>query len=543
MRSVAETGQGTASAAALALQIEEYLAEYPGAAILEDGRVLFDLRHARYSIADSHGRCVWQLWSEERNVVRSVIATERRASCLRVMTRRLGAAKPTSLDVVPGNDRRTPTTRDAQRRQYLRLLERVIERRWPEGKVDGFRAASDLEHSFGPAYVRGCLLQGPRAEAVIGIGSEESSALIDGILTVGLLWLDHCRQRSLTKSAGKSKRGESSRHFNGLTVVVPEGAWRTTAERMAWLNQGAAAFQLFTLNERSEELTEVDFHDTGNVESRLVHAFDVTAARERAASSLERVMALVSEPERRRVEVRVHSATEVGLLLHGLEFARVRRGASSRSFAAKEQITFGAGSNETPLTPQTELLCRQLLGRLFENRHPDGTHVNPLFRLQPERWLESRIRMGLAEFLPGLRGDFLYSQVPAIGSGERGMLDLLTVDREGRLVVIEVKADDDMHLPLQGLDYWIRVRALNADRKREGNRENGAFERQGYFSGVEVAEKPPRLLLIAPALRIHPSNETVLRYLSPQVDWELIAVGEHWRQDLKVVFRKRNAVP
>jgi hypothetical protein len=255
---------------------------------------------------------------------------------------------------------------------------------------------------------------------------------------------------------------------------------------------------------------------------------------------LKRILELVPEAERSRIEVRVHSATEVGLLLHGLEFARVRQGVSSRSFTHEEEITFGAGANETTLTLETELLCRRLLGRLFASRHGGGTHLDPLFRLQPERWLESRIRMGLQEFLPGLRGDFLYSQVPAIGSGERGMLDLLTVDRGGRLAVIEVKADEDMHLPLQGLDYWIRVRALNADRRKDGNRETGAFERQGYFAGVEVAARPPKLLLVAPALRIHPSNETVLRYLSPEVDWELIAVGEHWRQELMVVFRKRS---
>jgi hypothetical protein len=160
--------------------------------------------------------------------------------------------------------------------------------------------------------------------------------------------------------------------------------------------------------------------------------------------------------------------------------------------------------------------------------------------LQPERWLESRIRTGLAEFLPGLRGDFLYSQVPAIGAGERGMLDLLTVDPGGRLTILEVKADEDMHLPLQGLDYWIRVRALNAEREVTQNREVGAFERQGYFAGIEVANRPPRLLLVGPALRIHPSNEIVLRYLSPQVEWELVAVSEHWRRELKVVFRKRS---
>ena len=39
-----------------------------------------------------------------------------------------------------------------------------------------------------------------------------------------------------------------------------------------------------------------------------------------------------------------------------------------------------------------------------------------------------------------------------------GILDLLSVDRDGRLAVIELKADEDLHLALQGLDYWVRVR-------------------------------------------------------------------------------------
>ena len=67
--------------------------------------------------------------------------------------------------------------------------------------------------------------------------------MVDGILTLGILWLDHCRQK-----------GDGRRHFGGLKVIVPAGAWRTTAERMAWLNHAAADFQLFTLDERSEEL-------------------------------------------------------------------------------------------------------------------------------------------------------------------------------------------------------------------------------------------------------------------------------------------------
>jgi len=338
------------------------------------------------------------------------------------MTRRMGAPKPQALELVPNSDRRTPTARDSARRQYQRLLERVLTRAFLGAKVDGFRSAMDLEHSFGPAYVRGRLLKGTAADAVIGISQSESSAAIDGVLTLGILWLDFCRQKSDTR-----------RHFGGLKVVVPAGAWRTTAERMAWMNHSAADFQLYALDERTEELVLIDYRDCGNQTARLMHAFSPGAALERCSSGIDRVLSLLPENEKPRVEVRPQSAAEVALLLHGLEFARVRHGASAHSFAQQEEITFGAGANETPLTPETEDLCRELCARLFASRRRDGTHNDPLFRMQPERWLESEFRSGLAELLPALRGDQVYSQVPALSSGDRGMLDLLTLDRNGRL--------------------------------------------------------------------------------------------------------------
>jgi hypothetical protein len=514
----------------LVQRIEEYLAAHPAAAALEDGRVLFDMRNARYAVTESHGRCLLQLWSEERNLMRTVVDLQVRAQCLRVLTRRMGAPRPQVLELVPSSDRRTPTARDSARRNYQKQLERVLAREFVGSRVDGMRAAMDLEHSFGPAYARGRLLKGTAAEAVIGVGAAESGATIDGVLTLGVLWLEYCRNH-----------GEARRHFGGLKVVVPADAWRTTSERMAWLNHGAADFQLFTLDERSEELTQVDCRDVGNVDSRLVHAFSSQAAIERCRAGLDRILALVPEPWKTRVEVLPRSATEVGVLLHGLEFARVRHGVAERSFAREDAVTFGAGAHETPLTDETEPMCRDLVGRLFESRHPDGVHTDALFRLQPERWLESRLRREMAELLPGLRSEPVYSQVPALWSGERGMLDLLALDGNGRLTVIELKADEDLHLPIQALDYWIRVRALHDDRKAgAAGRIVSAFERMGYFADAEMSPLPPRLLLAAPALRIHPANQPVLRYLSPQIEWELIALSEHWRRELRIVFRTRS---
>jgi hypothetical protein len=514
-----------ASPLELARLLESFLAENPRAAILEDGRILFDMCHAHYSLSSEHGRCVLHLWSEERNIVRTVVGIDERKSSLRLTTTRLGAPRSEKLELVQDSERRTPTTRDNQRSRYVRLLERVTARVFPDYKAEGFRSAMDLEHSFGPAYARGMLLRGTSAWAVIGVNREENSATLDGILTLGILWLDYCREH-----------GSERRLFEGLKVILPQGAERTTRLRMAWLNRGAAKWELYVLDERSEELIPVDVSDHGNDEAHLVHAFHPEAALERLQSPIQQLLQLLPQSGRERVEIHPRNASEVSFLLHGLEFARVRHGFSGNSFSREAQLSFGAGVNETPLHEGTRALFTDLVERLFSRRHPEGNALDPLFRLQPERWLESLLRSRLPDIEPSLRREFLYSQVPAFSAGDRGMLDLLTIDRNGRLMVVELKAEDDLHLPLQGLDYWIRVHWLNIPRK-DGK---GEFERFGYFPGTEISEQSPVLCLIAPVLHIHPANEIVLRYLSSRVEWQFVAISEHWRGELKVIFRKRN---
>ena len=363
---------------------------------------------------------------------------------------------------------------------------------------------------------------------MIGVGGDETQSTIDGILTLGILWLSYCREH-----------GGGRRLFEGLKLVLPQGTSEVTRARMAWINPSLAKWELFELDERTDELTRLDPADHGNLDIRLVHAFNREAALERAREAIERVFSLLPNQASGKVEVWPRSASEVAFLLYGLEFARVRHGAVANSFARQNEITFGAGANETALTEDTEPLFTELVGRLLASRHPQGSMRDPLYRLQPERWLESVLRQELLEIEPGIVPGHVYSQVPAFAAGDRGMLDLLTVDRSGRLLVIELKADEDLHLPLQGLDYWLRVRKLQGDYAQTGGANT--LRRHGYFPGVELADLPPRLHFIAPALRIHPANETVLRYLSPEVEWTLIALDEHWRERRSVIFRKQSS--
>jgi hypothetical protein len=250
------------------------------------------------------------------------------------------------------------------------------------------------------------------------------------------------------------------------------------------------------------------------------------------------VMALVPEAARERVEQRVQGAAAAGLSLYGLEFARVQHGLAPGSFQRQDRITFGAGPSETELSEDTAPMLRELTRRLFESRHTGGSARDPLYRMQPERWLESRLSTALPEIDHSLLAAPVYRQVPAFAARDRGMLDLLAVNRDGRLAVVELKADEDLHMPLQGLDYWIRVHRSAQSRSLDGAND---FTRQGYFPGMRLADTSPLLYFIAPALRIHPTTETVLGYMSPEIEWNLIAVGEDWRRSLDVIWRKRSA--
>src|ERR1700744_3850813 len=267
------------SAAELARTLEAFLAEHPRAAVLEDGRVLFEMLTAHYSLSAEHGRCAPHLWSEERNLVRTVTGIDARKNVLRIETRRFGQSKPQTLQVVPDRDTRTPTTRETARKKYLRLLERVMIRAFPDFSLNSLGNAMDLEHSFGPAYARGTLVRGTKAWAMIAINAEETQATIDGALTLGILWLGGCREN-----------GDGRRVFEGLKVFVPAGMAAVTRGRMAWLNPALAKWELYELDERCETLESALIGDEGNLDIRLVHSFNHERALERSQAAIDQLV-------------------------------------------------------------------------------------------------------------------------------------------------------------------------------------------------------------------------------------------------------------
>ncbi len=502
------------TADSLSRTVSEFLATAHDAVVLEDGAKTFDLRLARYSISGEYNKCLLHLWSQERNIVRRVLDLETKNDTLRLQVQKLGQNRPTKLEICRERDRRVPAVKRAARLGYQRTLRRVLERKFPGYGVQQLTSSVNLERSFGPIYARGLIRQGQSAFAVIGVNAQETQASMDAALTFGILWLDLCRQ----SQAGKCL-------VEGLKLFLPEGCGALTRERMAHLNHDAAKWQLYELDEGHDDLTNGDIFDRGNLETRLVQLASEEKVLRRFAGAMTQVRGLMPE-----AEIAALSAGEIAFRCHGLEFARARLAHATGSFRGATEIVFGLGAEEQVLSASNARAFAQLVHSIGEVRHAEGPRDHTLWRLHPERWLESLVVKNVAAVDERLQPSCLYSQVPAFSASDRAMIDVLTVTREGRLAVVELKADEDIHLPLQGLDYWSRV---------AWHHSRGEFQRFGYFPARELSAEKPLLFLVAPALHVHPATDTLLRYLSPEIEWTMVAIDERWRSGVNAVFRKR----
>jgi hypothetical protein len=499
----------------LARSLQEFLAASRSGLVMEDGQILFDLETAQYSLSSERDRCLLHLWSPERNIVRHVLDADSKNGVLTLSVRRFGQARPIKMEICRDRDRRPPTVQKAARSRYARLLERALRRDMPGWALDKSRLSTsmDLERSFSPVYARGVVRKGRSGFAVMGVNQQETQAQVDAALTFGLLWLDACRERE----AGRSL-------IEGLRLYVPPKTSATIQIRLAHLNHAAAKFQLIEFDERDESSTQIDISDHGNIQTRLVRLPDAAQVRSRFDATVNKIMAIAPQGEATLI-----SPTELSFRLHGLEIARARLTNAPGAFQVTEEIIFGPPGYETRLSEETLLSFEEFIKTVVEARSPNGDRRDPLWRMYPERWLESLVFKNVSAVDSSFDPAHVYSQVPAFSASDRAMIDVLTCTRDGRLAVLELKADEDMHLPLQGLDYWARVL---------WHHSRGEFQQYGYFYGLQLSPQPPLLMLVAPSLRVHPATDTVLRYFSPAIEWSLIGVDERWREGIRVIYRK-----
>jgi hypothetical protein len=490
----------------LAAELERALADVCSAGpaeVRENGKWLAALDGLQYEVRRQGGEALLYLWGAQLSLVRRVVrVAEQSSERVVVEVERFGHSRHAQLEF-----RAVGAVRDARRvarEQFCNRLRQLLTDQFPDEIVDSMATAADLQHSISGSYTRGLMHCGTESHAVLGAAPDEDCATVDAILTFGLIWLDRVRDRA---------RGHTVR---GLRLFLPSGSSAITAHRLTALAspQEIALYEYDPLYWRMRRLA---ISDAGNLATWLMPRPDVDQAFAAALPEAERIRRLAPQA----IHVGIAAATgDVTLRFRGLEFARWRQGT----------IWYGLGDRQEMLTPERWPTLEGLVRQLKTYRHPLASDTkHRLYRAQPERWLETMVADDPARIDARLDSRHIYTQVPAFSAGDRGIIDLLGVTRDGRLAVLELKASEDIQLVMQAVDYWLRVR---------WHHDQDDFRRYGYFPEVALQPKPPLLFLVAPGFRFHPSSDIVLRYLSSDIEIARVGLGENWRRGLRVIFRQ-----
>jgi hypothetical protein len=474
----------------------------------EDGEWLAEFTQFRWEFRAQGAHSLLHLWSDGRNLTRRIVGVKEQSGDRVVLeVQRFGRPRPGRLEFLRADGQRHAAR--ISREQFRSRIERLLSDCFPDATFSSLSTAPDLKRSFSARYVRGLMHESSGDRAILAVPSEENSPA-EASLAFGLIWLDALRAR-----------GERW-PVRGLRLFVPEGAGRALCERALGLS-AAAHTEIFEFSERDRRVQELDSADVGNLESWLVPRAQMESLLEAARETAARVSALngVAPELREAIRQRIlPGGQQAAFSFRGLEFARW----------STEGLSFGIDEDRRRLDKASEPAFARLLSQLELHRNSLASETrNPLYRKAPERWLETLIIEDATKLDAQLDPRLLYSQIPALTSGDRGVIDLLGVTRRGQLVIMELKASEDIQLPIQALDYWLRVRR---------HQQEGSFQHYGYFPGLELDSKPPLVWLVAPSLQFHSTSEVLLKFLSPEIKVTRIGLNENWRRGIRVVFRQ-----
>lgn len=485
-------------------QISQAIASLASAGALEireDGQRLASLADFQYEVHDQGSRALLHLWSEQRSLARRVVRiVELSSARLLLEVERFGQSKPGRLEFASSAVR---TEAKVTREQFSEEFQILLHEQFPDEEIESITTAEDLKYSLSPRYTRAISKSRGARWAVIAAAPGETAAAIDAMFTFALIWLDH-------------SRGRGEGRIAGLRLFFPRGGGELLAHRTAALAPNLR-IELYELDESRRRGRLLNAGELGNFATRLTPRREAEALLASAHAEIDLIRALAPNEI---AASPVPGLREVALRFRGAEFARWRDGV----------IYFGLDDQRCVLRSETRGELKSLVRALRTYRHPAAEDMShPMYRRQAERWMETLVAVDPSRIDARLDPRFLYTQVPAFSAGDRGVIDLLGVTRDRRLAILELKAGEDIHLPLQAADYWLRVRA---------HQRQGDFQSYGYFPGIELSNAPPLVYLVAPAIRFHPTTGMLIRYLSPEIEFIRVGLAENWRRGLRVALRQ-----
>jgi len=470
------------------------------------------LKNSDLDLSTSQGRLMLSLWTEKGNRTARIKSWHWNGDkLLLLVSRRMGAEQPL-IELIPrASASAIDATIKAARQRRCEQLAQIAFRMQPGAKLERAALSPGMRRGQPGRYGRIILRLRHQRVAVTGSVAASKPSDIDALLSSALLWFTRTSERVRPPL------------IQQLWLVVEQRLVKPATQRIALLHAGLKeAIRLFEVDSSWSELRQVTCPEIKDLWKKRTAPFPPLVETE-SSGWTRRTIGLA--PEAIDIVRARHGET---LRYLGLPFARVRR------LLDIERVWFGVeGSRRRILDGKTEQDWQSLLSDLREHRSakaPDHRHV--LYRNASEAWLESLLRRDITRLDPGLIIAPLHAQFRTARGGIWGIrpIDLLALRSDGRLVVIELKVNEDRDHVLQGADYWQRV---------EAHRRRGHIARAKLFGERKIRDQSPLVYLVAPTLRFHPSFPTLARTISPQVEIYRFDINEDWRAGVRVTRRMR----
>jgi hypothetical protein len=530
-----------------ARQIIEFADRHSDWFLSEDGRTPLEINRSEFDFSAAHGRLIFSSWTQKGSRTWRVNEWNRSDDKLVLRASRKMGAETNTIELVPRASAKALVATIAAARQERcerlaelmaeGLAERVlgVDNTVPlDGglvreraahvrplnvsntsiKIERATLSPGIRRDQPGRYARVILRSPNERIAMTAIVAQSDPRNVDSLFSSALLWF------ARVQAAPKRPL------INRLLIVVEQNILEAARQRQVLLRDVLRArIELWQVDDDWRSVQPTHTWERRYLWRKKLPRFPPVID----TSATDRVNQLVSfAPEAIDVVASRHGHT---LRYHGLPFARVRR------VMERDHVWFGIeGSPRRLLGAYQQREFAKLLSDLqtYRSEHcRDRRHW--FYRSAGEAWLESILRRDITRLDPGLiiaplHAQFRTSQGGAIGKGGPRPIDLLALRHDGRLVVIELKVNEDREHVFQGVDYWRRV---------EAHRRRGHISAAKLFGDREISDESPLVYLVAPTLRFHPSFATLARTIAPDIEIYRFDINEDWRGGVRVVRRER----
>jgi hypothetical protein len=535
-------------------ELRELLNAHTDWFLTRDGGAPLSLASNEFDFHIAQRRLIFSSWTEKGSRTWRITAWELKAEkVLLEATRRMGG-EVARLELVPRASAKAMVASIAAARQmrcenlatlvaHTLVCDSFESLPLPPAKIERATLSPGMRRDQPGRYARIVLRLPHERVAVTGTVAQSDPRNVDSLFSSALVWF--------TRLQARPKRPPIQR----LVMVVERDVLEAARQRHALLrNSLRQRVELFEIRGSSPTLREgvrlnverrgssptvtegaVLNNDEGWHTVERIRPFERKRLwRKRLArfppvaepEASERAKQIVAEaPE--AIDA-VHSRHGQTLRYHGLPFARVRR------LMDQDRVWFGIeGQRRRAFHEYNQIDWDKLLSDLRTYRDEkcrDRRHW--FYRAAGESWLESILRRNISKLDPGLIIAPLHAQFRTSHGGPTGArpIDLLALRYDGRLVVIELKVNEDREHVFQGVDYWRRV---------EAHRRRGHISSAKLFGDREISDESPLVYLVAPALRFHPAFTTLAKTIAPDIEIYRFDINEDWRKGVRVVRRER----